>query len=209
MKSLRHAVTAIAVVAIGLWGVAPAAAVPITDFVNPTDTLIAYGSTPSPCPSGFVCTTSALTFVHDITDDGFVPGTDTITSATITVHLTDTGGSETYMFTLGASQTFTNVNVPGGNGSSDPVILSLPSLADLEADGKIAVTVESLQPSAGQTGDFLFADSLLTADVTHRETEVPGPTSQVPGPASWLLVAAGVAAIWIPRSAKMPPAEGR
>ena len=57
------------------------------DVINPADTLIAYGSTPSPCPPAFVCATSALTFVHDISDSGYAPGVDMITSATIAIRL--------------------------------------------------------------------------------------------------------------------------
>ena len=198
MNSLRRAILAIAILAICLWTVAPAAAISITDIVDPADTSIAYGSTPSPCPWGFVCTTSALTFVHDISDSGYVPGADTITSATISIHLTDTGGSETYMFTLGASQTFSSVNVPGGDGSTDAVTLSLPSLTDLAADGKITIKIESLEGPPGP-GEFYFADALLTAEVTERGTQ----PLQVPGPASLLLVGTGVAAlIWMPRPVK-------
>jgi hypothetical protein len=198
MRHLRHAVLAIGVLAISLWSATPATAISITDVVDPADTLIAYGSTPSPCPAGFVCTTSALSFVHDISDDGYVPGVDTITSATIAIHLTDTGGSESYTFTLGASQTFSSVNVPGGSGSTDTIILSLPALTDLAADGKINVTIQSTIGNPGP-GEFSFADSVLTAEVTDGRT----PPLQVPGPASIALVAAGLAALlWVPRSAK-------
>ena len=202
MRSLRYVTAAIAVIAMYLWTAPPVAAISITDVVDPADTLIAYGSTPSPCPAGFACTIGALTFVHDISDDGYVPGVNTITSATISIHLTDTGGSETYMYTLGSIQTFTSVNVPGGSGSTDPIVLSVPSLVDLEADGKITVKIESLEGPPGP-GEFYFADARLTAEVTETGT-LP---LQVPGPASWLLVATGLAALAVGRTLSSQPNE--
>lgn len=66
---------ALAIGAMGFIAIAPVAnAIPITDFVDPTNTTIVLGAVPTPCPAGFTCTTSALSFVHDITDDGFVLG---------------------------------------------------------------------------------------------------------------------------------------
>ena len=40
----------------------PASAVPITDIVNPTDTTITFGATPSPCPALFTCTYQRIVF---------------------------------------------------------------------------------------------------------------------------------------------------
>ena len=40
-----------------LWAATPAGAIPITDTVNPTDTTITFGSTPT-CPTGFAYLTS-------------------------------------------------------------------------------------------------------------------------------------------------------
>ena len=143
----------------------------VIDAVNPTDTLITSGSIPSLCPAGFTCTTSALSFIQDISNDGYRPGVDTLLSATVTIHLTDSSGNENYTFTLDGSQQFISIsNVPGGSGSTLPVILTLPSLADLAADGTINVKVEST------SGDFFFADSTLTARILRP---VPGPPSIV------------------------------
>jgi len=174
-----------------LWADTPAGAIPIPDTVNPTDTTITLGSTPTPCPTGFTCTTSALSFVHDITDDGFAL-VDTIISARVAIHLEDPsgGGSEDYTFSIGlAAQTFSDNNVPsGGGGSTDIVTFLVPALADLQADGKISITVSST------LGSFQFADSLLTAEVT-KFVSVPGPTqTQIPEPSTLLLLGAGLAA---------------
>lgn len=172
-----------------LWAATPANALPIIDFVDPTDTTITFGSTPSPCPAGFTCTTSALSFVHDITDNGFALA-DTITSATVAIHLTDPpgGGSEDYTFSIGlAAQTFSSNGVPsGGGGKTDTVIFNVPSLADLQLDGMIGISVSST------SGSFLFADSLLTAQVT--KFVVPDPNQIIPAPPTLLLLGAGLAA---------------
>jgi hypothetical protein len=162
----------------------PASAIAITDFVNPTDTLVSFGSTPSPCPAGFACNSSALTFFHDITDDGFDVGLDIITSATIAIHLTDqvvTGpNNETYRYDIGTGpQTFTCAAgncVPNG-GVTGTITLDPAALVDLAADGMISVKVSST------SGSFSFADSLLTvqlADVTEllpRINEIPEPST--------------------------------
>src|SRR6476646_8021678 len=97
-----------AVLLLGAAFAVPAVAIPITDVVNPSDTTISFGSTPS-CPSGFTCSSGSLSFVHDITDNGFTLGS-VITSATLGIHLTDEGGSEGYTFNVGAAQTFSSVN---------------------------------------------------------------------------------------------------
>jgi hypothetical protein len=171
-----------------LWAATPASAVPITDFVDPADTTITVGSTPSPCPAGFTCTTSALSFVHDITDSGFVVGLDSITSATVAIHLTDENGSEDYTYTIGVGQIETASNVP--TNSTDVYTLTVGSLADLQADGMISVTITIT--SANNNNSFNFADSLLTAEVTRGEF-VPE-QNETPEPGTLLLLGAGVAA---------------
>lgn len=163
-----------------LWAATPADAIPITDTVNPADTLITLGSTPTPCPADFTCTTSALSFVHDITDNGFSLA-DTIASATVAIHLTDGGGGmnlETFLYDIGA-QTFACIsgNCVPNSGRTDTVAFDIGSLADLQADGKISIKVSST------SGSFSFADSVLTAQVT-----------QIPEPSTLLLLGAGLAA---------------
>ena len=194
MKMVRTKALLAAAVVSALCAAAPAGAIPVTDTVDPTDTLITFGSTPT-CPASFSCTTSALTFVHDITDNGFSVG-DTITGATIDIHLTEqvvTGvNHETFRYDIG-TQTFSCIS---GNCVPNPGVTNnialVASLADLEADGMISITVRSL------SGNFLFADSVLTAEVTSPEV-TPQDTSRidatVPVPSTLLLFGAGLAAL--------------
>ena len=192
MTSTRHGLVVFALLSILGGLVDTSHALPISDFSNPTDIWLISGSTPSPCPTGFTCTTGALSFLHDISDSGFVPGVDTITSAAIAIHLMDSTGSESYTFTFGAGQTFSSVNVPGGvNGSTDTVPLSVAPLLDLATDGKINVKVEAT------SGSFFFADALLTAQVT-KGTSDPGgssPPAAVPEPAPLFLLASALPVI--------------
>src|ERR1700692_3699239 len=61
----------------------------ITETYDPADTTLTFGGTPS-----------TLSFVFDITNDGFNVG-DIITSATVDIHLMDSTGSEKYTFMIG------------------------------------------------------------------------------------------------------------
>jgi hypothetical protein len=171
-----------AILSLGTIFAAPAVAIPVTDIVNPTDTTITSGSTPSPCPLGFTCSSGSLSFVHDITDNGFTLGS-IVTAASLAIHLMDDTGSEGYTFNVGAAQTFSSVNVPGGAGSTDTFALNAASIADLLADGKITVTVNAT------SGSFAFADSTLIAQVT------VGPSATVPEPGILALLSLALAAL--------------
>jgi hypothetical protein len=140
---------------------ATALAIPITDIVDPTpDPLITVGS--------------PYSFVHDITDNGYNPLTQTITSALLTVSLydKDTKGNETFQFLIGSggtSQTYSDSNVDNGAAGADYAISLVAALADLQADGKLNVQLSA------QTGDFVFTQSKLEAQVSTRSAAVPEP----------------------------------
>lgn len=186
MKSVKTLLAA--AVLSSLCAAVPARAIPITDFVNPADTTIRLGDSPSPCPAGFTCTTNSLSFVHAITDNGFKVG-DTITSATVAIHLTDEGGSEGYTYLIGLGQTEIAANVP--TNSTDTYTLSVGSLADLQADGMIGITITIT--SANNNLSFNFADSTLTAQVTPLQEQRDTDTT-VPVPSTLLLFGTGLTA---------------
>jgi hypothetical protein len=169
---------------------------PITDVVNPADTYIEAGTTPSPCPAGFECGAGWLRFTHDITDGGFAPG-DTITGATLAIQLTEwwtTGvNHETYAYDF-ASQTVSCLhgNCVPNSGVLDNIVLNAGSLTDLATDGILRITISSL------SGGFYFAQSVLTAEISPRE-EVAALRS-VPVPATLVLLGAGLAALGASRA---------
>lgn len=187
MKLLRSVLSALGVAAMVCAG--PAAhAVTITDLIDPT-------------PDITVTPSSSYNFTHDITDglNGFVVGFDTINSALITINLIDNvnKNNETFTFTIGSngtSQVSNNSNVPNGNSVTPYNISLVASLPDLVLDGLLSVLLSAT------AGDYIFTSSLLSADVTRGVTQPP--TSQVPEPATALLMAIGLAGFGWRRKSK-------
>jgi hypothetical protein len=175
MKFLKKAFPALlCVAALGLTSTVRAA---IIDTVteNP-DILIAAPSTTHP-------------FSHKITDNGFTVGVNTITSANVSIRLTDLTSNENYRITVG-DQIINGGNVD--NNTKDDVsnftgtfanfALSAASLADLNADGIIAFIVSST------SNEFYFAGSTLTAEMI----TIRGPGAAVPEPLSLALLGIGL-----------------
>jgi PEP-CTERM motif-containing protein len=192
VKALKiRALLGVAVLS-GLWAATPAYAVPISDTVDPDPSiLITFTGTPTPCPSPFTCSVANLSWVHDITDNGFSV-LDTIISASLVVHLTDTGGSEKYTYTIGLGQTQSEMNV--GATETDTVILTAPSITDL-LDGTIGVTLTHTgAPGSSPATSFSYADSTLTVEVT-KFVALPDPEPErtVPVPSSLFLLGVGLA----------------
>ena len=92
----------------------------------------------------------------------FIAGVTEYLSGTVSVRLTDTSSTESGVVTVGTqSKTFSDVastvDKPAPFGTYVTIALNAASLADLNKDGKINVTVASTD------GDFTFADATLTA----------------------------------------------
>jgi hypothetical protein len=186
----------------------PVHAGPIIDVVNPTDVFVSFGATPT-CPAGMTCGSGTLTFVHDITDNGFQIG-DIIGSAHIDIRLAEliaTGANlETYRYSFAtqAPEECLNGNCVPNPGVLDTISL-VAGLPDLAADGKISITLSAL------SGSFYFASSQLTVEFSPAiqvltETEPSDlQTAAVPVPSTLLLLGAGLMAL---RSRLRRHAEG-
>jgi hypothetical protein len=138
-------------------------------------------------PDQAITFTSPFTFIHNILDHGFVLGADEVTAATLSIRLTDATGNEAYQFVVGAGQALSFTNANGGwnvtnntlntsGGTTQSFSLITTSLADLNADGLLEVTVKSLNDG----DNFYFASSTLDATFTKGgsgNAEVPEPTS--------------------------------
>lgn len=134
------------------------AAVPVVDTITP----------PQPV---YVATGSPYTVTHDITDNGYTVAVDTITSAVLDIWLTDIqgGGSEKYTVVIGSNatnQTLTGSNVNSGVGIHLTPTLTIPSLADLIADGRLDLIFSAESINSSGSAGYLFSSSTLTAQVT-------------------------------------------
>lgn len=162
-----------------------ATALPVTDVVNPDpDSSIA----------------STYTFTHDITD-GYTAGLDAVTSAWLSIHLVDFENKkkETFSFLIGsdgASQFYDGSKLNNGSKGAYFDIALVAALSDLAADGRLEVTLSA------QAGDYAFADSTLTAEITRGAGVTAVAITAVPEPASLALFSIGLLGLAVRRRSR-------
>lgn len=128
-------------------------------------------------PNKIVSLHDTIDFTHDFTDQGFIAGTTQYIDGTLSVRLTDGAAGEAGTLRIGAQTiNFTDVanstrDTAAPNGTYVTINLDAASLADLNADGSIAVEI------TGTSGNFYFADSTLTVDAAPAASAVPEPMS--------------------------------
>ncbi len=175
-------------------------AVPIT-FIDTADS-----------SADLITTNNPYQFTHNISDglDAFVIGFDTIVSAILNIHLIDNSskGNEEFVFTIGSGsteQTFSGQNVNNGSQGAWYEISLGAALQDLIYDGKLSVRLTAL------SGDYQFADSTLTAEITRgvAAAQPSASPASVPEPGSLLLVGAGLVGLGMTSRKKLQQLKKR
>jgi hypothetical protein len=163
-----------------------AAAVPMTfvDTIDANSDICLSQSVSSLCAGSVSSAGPSHSLSHNIIDDGFLT-TDIIISASLLIDLDDDGPfgdspAEKVDIALDVTQMFNNQNA--GVDFTFNYDTGFASLSD----GMLVVNLYR------QNGDFLFADSTLTVVVDRNSTETQGTDTQVPEPATLLLLGTGL-----------------
>lgn len=169
--------TKIAAVSALVFSLGSASAIPVTNTYNPADFLM---SADGPV--------SGATYTHSILNGfgvgGFYdPLLDTITSAILSVSVTDTGGNEIYNYAL---DTNSFIDFNGVPRSRDDVFNFGPGLvlSALALDGMLDVVLTVT------SGSFTFVSSTLEAEVIKGGQQVS--VNAIPEPGSIALVGLGL-----------------
>lgn len=113
----------------------------------------------------------SYSYTHDLTDDGFTPGTTTATSGTIDIKFSDDGGFldlwETILIVVDEFDGDTGGII--GSATSFVNEVEVEALAQINSEGTLDVKIVSL------FGDFFVGQSVLSVNTTSTNSDVPAP----------------------------------
>ncbi len=179
MKTLTKLLSLVAV----LMSANLANAITITDTVDPVDVFMNNDN-------------STYSYAHSITGpsdptgpNGFIPATDAISAANMTIYLYDNGDAptENYKIRLGLDMFSSALKIYNGSTSTSPYTNTFDVVSYLQSDGLLNVTIKR------QAGDFYFGKSIL--DVTYAPASAE--PSPVPEPGTMVLLSAGLLGLTI------------
>jgi len=125
-----------------------------------------------------LCPDDSVSWTFDITDNGFNPATQDVTSAEVSLNFKDDACDLSERGKLNVGGNTFSWEVDTGDKSFE--ITSLSALSDISETGKVFVTLTATK------GDFYFESATLTAEGTE-----PG-GAPVPEPATMLLMGTGL-----------------
>jgi hypothetical protein len=144
-------------------------------------------------PNPKVTPFNSYTFSHDITDNGFVVGSDLVTGYDLTINLMNDNNTLLDVVTIVTPDYWTGAGL--FNWKYDSLTASYQGVSAINADGKLEVTISSL-----------FGSFYLDSSVLHAWGDKAS-AANVPEPTSVALLAAGLLGIVVMRRAARKEAQ--